>query len=66
MERQLGDLHVKRKAVLEPMLPIEGEAEKIQVEFPRLRFIENPPDGNAALKDHYGLRNCVVGFPSRS
>jgi hypothetical protein len=35
------DLHVKRRGLVEAMLPVVGEAEEVHIEFPRLGHIED-------------------------
>src|SRR3546814_12972712 len=37
-------LHVEREVLSEPMLPVRREAQIAEIEFPRLRLVEDPPD----------------------
>src|SRR5262249_39923577 len=53
----LRDLHVERRALLEPVLPIDGETKKIDVELPRLVLVEYP-------QDWFGLRESHQRPPS--
>src|SRR5262249_18055181 len=64
------DLHVDRSTRLEAMLPINLEAEKIQVKLTRLVGREDAKDRNGALELHchpLALAGGVVSFqPCRS
>src|ERR1043166_6254128 len=55
------DLHVQRKPLFEAMLPVDGEAEEVDVELPRLRLIENAENRDHRTKIHdpaaYTLRS---------
>lgn len=48
------DLHVERQVIFKAMLPIQFEAEKIEIEFFRLRFIEDAQDRNGGSESHGG------------
>lgn len=64
MERDgvFGYLHVQRRSRLETMFPVDREPEKIDVEFPRLRFVEDPENGNGVRECHDGL--LVIPAPA--
>ena len=46
------DLHVQRHAGLEAMLPVDLEAEPVDVELAGLAFVEAPQDRNDRVKAH--------------
>jgi hypothetical protein len=45
-----GDLQVQRQRRLEAVLPVDLEAEEVDVELARLRFIEDAQDRNRPAK----------------
>src|SRR5262245_5401591 len=40
LDARAAHLHVKRHTGLEPMLPVHGETEKVDIELARLDFVE--------------------------
>lgn len=48
------DLHVERQVIFKAMLPIQFEAEKIEIELFRLRFVEDAQDGDGVSESHRG------------
>jgi len=46
------DLHVQGQIALEPMLPVDLEAQKVDVELLRLCFVEDPENWRRPAKTH--------------
>ncbi len=48
------DLHVERQVRFKAVLPIQSEAQEIEIEFLRLRFVEDAEDGDRCSQLHGG------------
>src|SRR5580704_14385916 len=70
MQREPGprNLHVRRRVLLEMVLPIESKTEEIDVKFFRLDDIEDPQDGNRSEKGdgHHSISTESTGKSCRS
>ena len=65
-----ADRHVKRRIVVEAMLPLDLEAEEADIELARLGNVEDAQDGRDGAKFRHGvatvqevLAECRVGKP---
>lgn len=57
------DLHVERQVRFKAMLPIQSEAQEIEIEFLRLRFVEDAEDGDRCSQLHRsGLYDELESF----